>query len=179
MLFAKNPEKFIKQNYITCVLYKTNERLDIIDRKEFKKDLLTNYEDGINFLKQHLKLKYIIKGTGARKEKLELPEEVLREALINAIVHRDYFEKGFGVFIEIFDNRIEITNKGELLFDKNKLGKISFSRNPLLFDIFYRIGLIEKVGSGINRINTGSPRYSYLSLLMTPEISNVLSSRKS
>ena len=152
LFFAKEPEKFFRQNFLTCVLYKGKERLNIIDRKDFKNDLLANYEDGIKFLKQHLRVQYIIRGAGPRKELLELPEEALRESLLNAIVHRDYFEEGFGIFVEIFDDRLEITNKGKLLFDKKKLGKISFPRNPILFDIFYRLGLIEKVGSGINRI---------------------------
>ena len=152
LLFAVEPEKFFRNNLITCVLYKGKERLNIIDRKDFKNDLLTNYEDSLNFLKQHLMLRYVIKGTGPRSEVLELPEESLRESLLNAIVHRDYFEEKFGIFVEIFDNRLEITNAGRLLFDKKKLGKISFSRNPLLFDVFYRLRLIEKVGSGINRI---------------------------
>ncbi len=152
LFFAKEPEKFFRHNFITCVLYKGKERLNIIDRKDFKNDLLTNYDNGIGFLKQHLKVQYIIKGAGPRKEVLELPEEALRESLLNAIAHRDYFEEGFGIFVEIFDDRVEITNRGKLLFDKKKLGKISFPRNPILFDVFYRLGLIEKVGSGINRI---------------------------
>ena len=152
LLFAKEPERFFRQNFISCVLYKGNERVNIIDRKDFKKDLLTNYIDGINFLKQHLRVEYVIKDAGPREEILELPEKALREVLINAIIHRDYFEERFGIFVEIFDDRLEITNFGKLLFDKSKLGKISFPRNPILFDMFHRVGLIEKVGSGINRI---------------------------
>ena len=152
LLFAKNPENFFRQNFITCVLYKGNERVNVIDRKDFKNNLLSNYNDSFNFLKQHLRLEYIIKGFGPRQEVLEIPEEALKEVLLNSIIHRDYFEKGAGIFVEVFDNRVEIYNKGKLLFDKKELGKISISRNPILFDIFHRIGLIEKIGSGINRI---------------------------
>ena len=124
----------------------------ILDRKDFNADLLSNYEDSVNFLVKNLRLKYIIRGTGPRKEILELPEEALREALLNAIIHRDYFDDRYGIFVEIFDDRVEITNKGKLLFDKSKLGTISLPRNPIIFDMFYRMDLIEKVGSGINRI---------------------------
>ena len=138
--------------FITCVLYKGTERVDILDRKDFNEDLFTNYENGLKFLKQNLRLRYIIKGAGPRLELLELPEEALREALLNSIVHRDYFDEGFGVFVEMFDDRVEITNKGKLLFDRKKLGTISVLRNPLIFDLFYRLKLMEKVGSGINRI---------------------------
>lgn len=86
------------------------------------------------------------------KEVLEIPEEALRESVLNAIVHRDYFESGTGIFVEMFDDRVEIYNKGKLLFDKRLLGRLSVPRNPILFDLFYRKGLIEKIGSGINRI---------------------------
>ena len=152
LFFAKYPEKFFRQNFVTCVLYKGKERVHILDRKDFSGDLLFIYDSVVAFMLQHLKLEYIIQGTGPRKEVLELPEEAIREALINAIIHRDYFDERVGVFVEIFDDRVEIVNKGKLLFNIEKLGTISFPRNPLIFDIFYRLKLIEKVGSGINRI---------------------------
>jgi len=155
LFFAKEPDKFIVNNFVRCVLYKGKERVDVIDRKDFTGDLLSNYLDGISFLKQHLKLSYIIKGAGARREVLELPIESLREALLNAVVHRDYHDEKFGVFVEIFDDRVEVTNKGKLFFDRVKLGSFSVPRNPIIFDIFYRLNLIEKIGSGINRIRKG------------------------
>ena len=56
--------------------------------------------------------------------------------------------------VEIFDDRVEISNPGELLFEKEKIGKrtVSVARNPILFDIFSRMQLVEKVGTGIKRI---------------------------
>ena len=66
-----------------------------------------------------------------REEKLEIPEEALREALINAMVHRDYFIHG-RVQIDIYPDRLEITNPGKLLFDEKELGEISIARNPII-----------------------------------------------
>jgi ATP-dependent DNA helicase RecG len=152
LLFGRDIKRFIRQNFIYCTLFKGKDRVDIIDRKEFNEDLQTNYFEALNFLKKHLKLSYIIKGGGPREEVLELPLEALKEALINSIIHRDYFETGFGVNVEIFDDRVEITNWGKLLFDARELGKVSFPRNPVLFDLFYRLDMIEKAGSGINRM---------------------------
>jgi len=152
LMFSKNPSKFFRHNFITCVLYKGKDKAKIIDRKDYSDVLISNYHNAITFLQRHLNLEYIIEGTGSRKELLEIPEEALRESLLNALIHRDYYDERVGIFVEIFDNRIEITNKGKLLFDKKYLGKISFPRNPLLFDLFHRLGLIEKVGSGIARI---------------------------
>ena len=152
LLFGKEPKKFFRQNFITCVLYKGKEKINVIDRKDFNRDLLDNYENTLAFLKQHLRLEYEIKGYGPRKEIPEIPYESLKETVINALVHRDYFEDRFGIFVEIFDDRVEITNYGRLLFDKKNLGKISMPRNPIIFDVFHRMNLIEKIGSGINRI---------------------------
>jgi ATP-dependent DNA helicase RecG len=80
--------------------------------------------------------------------------EALREALINAVVHRDYFEKGSNVMVEIFEDRIEITNPGGLVkgLSPENFGKISMLRNPGIANLFHRIDYIEKMGTGIERI---------------------------
>ena len=61
-------------------------------------------------------------------------------------------EEGAGILVEIYDNRVEIINPGHLLFDKSKFGKLSVARNPIIFDAFYRLGIAEKIGSGIARM---------------------------
>ena len=98
LLFAKEPEKFLRQNFVTCILYKGKEKVDVIDRKDFKQDLLENYEDTFAFLKQHLRLGYEIKGYGPRKEIPEIPYEALREAVINAIIQFPLFIRTFSAF---------------------------------------------------------------------------------
>jgi len=148
----KNQVAHICDNFITCVLFKGTTKTKILDRKDFKSDLLSNYENAFRFLQQHLKIEYLIEGGGPRKEIPEIPLEVLREALVNAIVHRDYFEEGAGILVEVYDNTVEITNPGRLLFDSSKFGKLSVARNPILFDAFHRLGITEKIGSGINRM---------------------------
>jgi ATP-dependent DNA helicase RecG len=152
LMFAKEDSKIFRQNFVTCVLYKGKDKSKILDRKDFTDDLLSNYYNAITFLKTNLQLEYIIKGTGPRQEAFEIPQEAFREVMLNALIHRDYYDERAGVFVEIFDDRLEVTNKGHLLFDKKYFGKISLPRNPLLFDLFHRLGLIEKVGSGISRI---------------------------
>jgi ATP-dependent DNA helicase RecG len=116
--------------------------------------LFQDYDNAFKFLQQHLRLEYVIEGGGPRKEIPEIPYEALKEALLNATIHRDYFEIGARVMVEIFDDRVEISNPGELLFEKEKIGKrtVSVARNPILFDIFSRMQLIEKAGTGIKRI---------------------------
>jgi ATP-dependent DNA helicase RecG len=126
----------------------------IIDRKDFRDDLFSDYESAFKFLQQYLRLEYEIKDAGPRKEIPEIPYEALRESLLNAIIHRDYSVEGARIMVEIFDDRVEISNPGELLFDVSKLGRASIARNPIVFDLFNRLGLVEKVGSGISRIRS-------------------------
>lgn len=152
LFFGKKRQKYLRQAYMTCVLYKGIDRYKILDRKDFREDPVTDYENAFIFLQQHLNLEYVIKGGGPRLEIPEIPYEALREALMNAVIHRDYFEEGARVMVEIFDDRVEISNPGELLFNKEDLGRRSVARNPVIFDVFHRLGLIEKVGSGIGRI---------------------------
>ena len=154
MLLGKRRDLYIRQVYVTCVLYKGTDKIKIIDRKDFRDGLFQDYDNAFKFLQQHLRLEYVIEGGGPRKEIPEIPYEALKEAVLNATIHRDYFEIGARVMVEIFDDRVEISNPGELLFEKEKIGKrtVSVARNPILFDIFSRMQLIEKAGTGIKRI---------------------------
>ena len=93
-------------------------------------------------------------GSPARKEIPEIPLEALREAVLNAVIHRDYFEKGANVMVEIFDDRVEITSPGGLPKGLNTedFGTRSGLRKPNIADLFHRIEYIEKMGTCINRI---------------------------
>jgi ATP-dependent DNA helicase RecG len=108
----------------------------------------------MNFISQYLPVRYEFTGELARKEIPQLPYEALREALINAVIHRDYFEKGANVMVEMFGDRIEITNPGGLVkgLTPENFGKISMLRNPGIANLFKRIDYIEKMGTGIERI---------------------------
>jgi len=158
LFFCHHIEKFILQATVSCVLYKGKDKVFIIDRKDFVSDIYSNYQNTINFLYRNLRLKYEIKGFGPRKEVLEIPEEALKEAVVNALSHRDYLEQGANVLVEIYDNRVEITNPGGLIsaIKRNEFGKKSVSRNPLLFNLFRRVDLVEKIGSGVNRMRAAT-----------------------
>lgn len=78
----------------------------------------------------------------------------LPEAVVNAVTHRDYFEKGADVMIEIFDNRVEISNPGGLAkgLKEEDFGKKTLARNPLIASLLSRAPYIEKLGTGVPRI---------------------------
>lgn len=153
LFFVENPARFIPQSAVTCVAYKGNTKVDILDKKTFEFDIITNIDNCLTFLKRHLNVSFEIKEK-QRKEILEVPEVALREAVVNAVAHRDYFEKGANVMIEIFDNRVEISNPGGLPkgLKVEDFGKRTLARNPLIAALLNRAKYIEKLGTGIQRM---------------------------
>ena len=153
LFFAQHPENVFFHTVVRCVLFKGTDKVYIIDDKTFGGPLLQQYNKAIEWLKGKLQVAYEIEGTGPRKEVWEIPLEVFKEAIINALAHRDYDEQGASITIEMFDDRVEITNPGTLLpvVAKN-FGRKSLSRNPLIFGLFTRMHLVEHIGSGIPRM---------------------------
>lgn len=153
LFFAKDPTKFLRHAVVDCILFKGKEKLDILDRKEFKDPLFINVEKAMVFLQQHLSLRYEIEGL-RRKEILEIPDEALREVVLNAVMHRDYHFDNAWITIEIYKDRLEISNPGGLPpgITIDDLGTKSVPRNKLIADLFHRIGEVERAGTGINRI---------------------------
>ncbi len=117
-------------------------------------DIIYNVDNAMLFLRQHIPVRYEFDGSPKRIEIPQVPLEALREAVIKAVCHRYYFEKGANVMVEIFDGRIEISSPGGLvkgLLEKD-FGKKSVLRNPKIAGLFHRIGYIEKMGTGIQRM---------------------------
>lgn len=124
------------------------------DRKELTGSLLTQLEDAYSYIDQFNRTRAEFEGLD-RIDKRDYPGEALREALLNAITHRDYSFSG-STLISIFDDRIELVNIGGLVrsltFDDIMLG-VSALRNQNLANVFYRLNLIEAYGTGILKIN--------------------------
>jgi len=159
LLFCNKITPFFRNATIICALFQGKDKYKILDSKEFDEDMYSNYQNAINYLKSKLNTEYIIKA-GPREELLELPIDALREAVLNAIAHRDYFLNA-NIQIYIFSDRVEITNPGGLVpgMTLSDLGKKSMPRNFLLFGLMHRMDLVEKVGSGILRINRALEEY--------------------
>jgi ATP-dependent DNA helicase RecG len=153
LFFAKNPRRFHLQSRITCLLFHGTTKARILDRRDFDGVLVDNVEGAMTFLQRHTPVRYEIVGFN-RNEIPAIPEAATREALLNAVIHRDYFERGGVVMVEMFQDRLQITNPGGLLpgFRIEDLGRFSLPRNPLIADLFLRMGYVERAGSGIVRI---------------------------
>jgi ATP-dependent DNA helicase RecG len=154
LFFAKEPQRFFRDSYVTCARFKGKDRVDVIDRKDIAGDLAAIVDECENFVKRNTRLAYSIEGF-RRKEIPEYPMEAIREGILNAVMHRDYFFRGSNVFIYIYSDRIEMTNPGGLPkgLKKEDFGRKSVRRNPLIADLFHRIGYVEKMGTGIRRMN--------------------------
>ncbi len=157
LFFAKQPTYRLFHISVVCALFKGTGKAYILDRKEFTGSIIENIEDSLLYLRQHLQLRWeITNDSTRRKEILELPEAALREAMVNALCHRDYLQQGAQVTVEVFDDRVEIYNPGGLAkgLQPEEFGTRSVCRNPLIASLLLRCNYIEKLGTGIERIRT-------------------------
>lgn len=159
LLFAKNPAKFFQQAVVVCAVFRGLGKTKIIDKRTVGGTLVDCYEGAMAYLREHLNTEYVIR-SGPRQEILELPEEALREAILNALAHRDY-RLTDTIHVHIFYDRVEMLNPGGLVpgLRIRDLGHVSRPRNPLLFGIMDRMELVENVGSGIKRIRDAMSDY--------------------
>ena len=152
-LLADDITRFTVQAGVTCAVFRGEGKTHILDRKEFTGNLYGIYQEVMAYFQAKLNSALIPNARG-REERLELPESALREAVVNAIAHRDYRSTA-NVQVYIFQDRVEIVTPGGLPpgMREEQLGSKSVPRNPLLFSMLYRMKLVEQIGSGIRRIH--------------------------
>jgi ATP-dependent DNA helicase RecG len=151
-LLAHDIQKFNISADVACALFMGTDKVRILDRRGFNGDVYSMIDDVVAWILSKINVEYIIKHV-KREERPELPEEALREAVVNALAHRDYRSTA-NVQIYIFKDRIEIVSPGGLPAGMTEadLGVKSIPRNPLLFGVLYRMDVVEHIGSGIRRI---------------------------
>lgn len=154
LFFAKDPQRFIKESHITCVRYQGEDRFQVVDRVEVLGNPITMIEESLKFVKKSVSVKYAVTGEAQHKELYEYPLVAVREAIINAVMHRDYFYNGSHIYLHIFSDRLEIENPGGLPpgLGIEDLGKRSVRRNRTIADLLYRAKFVEQIGSGIQRM---------------------------
>ena len=151
-LLAKDIRKFTTSADVSCALFLGTDKVRILDRQDFSGDIYSMIDAVVTYILAKINVELIIKHV-KREERPELPEEALREAVVNALAHRDYRSTA-NVQIYIFKDRVEIVSPGGLPAGMlaADLGKKSVPRNPLLFGMLYRMDAVEHIGSGIKRI---------------------------
>jgi len=151
LFFAKDPQRFIPWSVFTVALFKDEHGTDIIDRKEIKGGLFEIVEEVMKFVKLYSKVAYKFTGMPKRENIYEYPFEALREAVINSVMHKYYFEHGHNNILRFLPNCIKIENYWQKP-DNFILGKTVFRRNHIIADLFARIHFGEKMGTGFERI---------------------------
>ena len=151
-LLARDVRRFTTSAHVSCALFMGTEKVRILDRRDFYGDVPTMVNDAVAWMLSKINVEFIIRHV-RRQERPELPEEALREAVANAVAHRDYRSTA-NVQIYVFKDRIEIVSPGGLPAGMTEadLGTKSLPRNPLLFGMLYRMDVVEQIGSGIRRI---------------------------
>ncbi|MEK6673603.1 MAG: helix-turn-helix domain-containing protein, partial [Nitrospirota bacterium] len=155
LAFGKEPQRPLLQSAAHCGRFRM-DKTQIIDDLMVETDLIGQVDEVMKFVMRHISVRYEFVGKPKRKEVWEYPLEALREAIINAIVHRDYAAPS-NVQVEIYDDSIEIWNPGRLLpgitiDELYKKEHKSVIRNKLIARVFYDMGYIEKYGSGTIKI---------------------------
>src|SRR3990172_12465960 len=153
LMFASRVDKFIPHAESIFAAFNGTDKTNIYDRHDVKDDLLIQFNEAVAFLKKHLNVRSEIL-CFYRSDIYEIPLDALREAVVNAIVHRNYTISGTSIYVRIYDDRVEIENPGGLPdgITRRDFAKSSVRRNPIIADLFNRMGKVERMGSGIDRM---------------------------
>lgn len=156
ILFATDLTKFenLARKAPRVIIYKGNSKLETVKEQEGKLGYAVAFERLVNYVNDKLPSNEEIDRV-FRKEVRVYPELAIRELIANAIIHQDFNIRGMSVMIEIFDNRIEISNPGAPLIDtKRFIDHSPESRNETLAGMMRRLNICEERGSGVDKVIT-------------------------
>ena len=137
-------------------LDKSGGMVDALDSAEYSGSLIILLNEGVSFVKRNMKTRWK-KTADSRIEMPDYCERSVFEALVNALIHRDYLILGSEVHIDIYDDRLTIHSPGGMadgtrIQERDIENVSSTRRNPILADIFGRLGYMERQGSGFKKI---------------------------
>jgi ATP-dependent DNA helicase RecG len=154
ILFSKNLSEFepLWRKSVRVIKYKGKNRLHTVKEHEAGKGYATGFEDLVAYINDQLPANEEI-GQALRKEVRVFPEVAIRELVANMLIHQDFDLSGAGPMVELFDDRIEISNPGRPLIDTLRfIDHNPRSRNEKLAYFMRRIRVCEERGSGIDKV---------------------------
>ena len=159
ILLAKDLSDFseLKRKAIRAIVYDGNNKLNTIREQIGVRGYAVGFEGLVNWVNSQLPANEVI-GNALRNDVRMYPEIAIRELIANTIIHQDFEEKGFPM-IEIYSDRIEITNPGLSMITPNRFIDEYLSRNEKLADIMRRFGICEEKGSGIDKVIAVTEHY--------------------
>ncbi len=152
LLFAKNLKDFesVERKSVRVIVYKGKNKVETEREQIGGKGYALGFEGLVDWINSQLPANEEI-GKALRKETRMYPEIAVRELVANALIHQDLTEKGFPM-VEIFSDRIEISNPGTPLVTPDRFIDAYLSRNEKLADIMRRMGFCEEKGSGLDKV---------------------------
>ena len=154
LLFGPDRLDHFPDAWIQAGRFAGKDRATILDHTRLDMHPVQAIEEAVSFVEKH-SMRGAVIGRVRRRDRWSLPPEAVREAIVNAVVHADYSQKGAPIRIAIFDDRMEVENPGLLPFgltlEELPLG-VSKLRNRVLGRVFQELGLVEQWGSGVQRM---------------------------
>ncbi len=151
LLFGASPQKYLTEAFVICTHFEGVRGRKAIATRDSRGTLFQQIDDTIAWIHSRLNKEFRIDGAAQRAERLEVPEDVIREMIVNAVIHRNYQIQGPNK-VAIFDDRIEIFSPGSFpgpLVQSQLDQGFTFIRNRVIGRVMREIGVIEKLGSGL------------------------------
>ena len=156
LLFGKNPQRVLSLATIHCGLFSSDE-ISVLDDRMVQGTVIEQVNDAMEFIRKNIRVAFVMTGEPERKQVWDYPIEALREAVINAVCHRNYTISS-SVEIRIMEASLKVWSPGRLasgitlpeLFTSHT----SVLRNKGIAQIFYDMAWIERWGSGVQKIRT-------------------------
>ncbi len=152
ILFAKNLQEFeaVQRKSVRVIIYKGKNKVETVREQIGVKGYALGFAGLVDWVNSQLPANEEI-GKVLRKESRMYPEIAIRELVANALIHQDLSVKGFPM-IEVFSDRIEISNPGNPLITPDRFIDSYISRNEKLADLMRRMGFCEEKGSGLDKV---------------------------
>lgn len=160
LLFGKDRTTHFPDAWIQVGRFHGTDRRRILDSAELRSYPATAIEEAIAFVRRNTAREVVIEGA-RRADRWTYPLEAVREAVVNAVAHADYAQRGAPTRISIYDDRMEVESPGLLPFGltvEEIKGGVSKLRNRVIGRVFHELGLIEQWGSGIQRMSAACER---------------------
>ena len=159
LLFAKNLRDFesVERKSVRVIVYKGKGKIHTEREQIFSKGYAVGFDDMLEWINGQLPANEII-GTARRIDQRAYPEVSIRELAANMIIHQDFEKRGF-LMVEIYADRVEISNPGQPLILPERFIDGYLSRNEKLADIMRRMGFCEEKGSGVDKVIANNEEY--------------------
>jgi ATP-dependent DNA helicase RecG len=155
LLFHNHPQDIPELSHATikAARFKGTQKGTFLDQAEINGSLADQIDDAVTFVLKNIRLSGTIEGS-KRLERYEYPPDIIREAIVNAVIHRDYSISGACILLAVYDDRLEVTSPGGLAgqVTVDNIQDRQYNRNPIIAKRMFEMAYFDSWGQGIDRI---------------------------